>query len=143
MSDSLIVRVGSYGILSNSNMYGVVMIPDFVTKQLKVALLGGGIDDGEELDVALKREIDEEVGCECIIGDYLGESVEKFWSSRYRTTIISKQHYFDVKLGPPNNKKIEENHELVWGDKSELLSKKWFYLSQKDAINGKFGNYNL
>jgi 8-oxo-dGTP pyrophosphatase MutT (NUDIX family) len=54
----LIQRVSVYAVIQNEN--GVLLVRDRTRSDEKWDLPGGGVDPGEELIDALKREIDEE-----------------------------------------------------------------------------------
>lgn len=43
-----------------------------VTKHGYYKIPGGGVEDGEDLQTAAKREVLEESGCDCTVGSYLG-----------------------------------------------------------------------
>ena len=59
-----------------------------VTKHSYHKLPGGGVEEGETIEDALRRECLEEIGCAIEIGEPIGEIIE------YRKEIATKQHSF-------------------------------------------------
>ena len=87
-------------------------------------IAGGGIELGEDVKIALAREIYEETGCTAIVKDEVGIILE------YRDDIkllqINYCHIaFVKKYGPPHFTKSEkeEGLELEWLSISEALKK--------------------
>ena len=87
-------------------------------------IAGGGIELGEDVKIALAREIYEETGCTAIVKDEVGIILE------YRDDIkllqINYCHIaFVKKYGPPHFTKSEkeEGFELEWLSISEALKK--------------------
>ncbi|MCX6716214.1 MAG: NUDIX domain-containing protein [Candidatus Taylorbacteria bacterium] len=118
-------------------------------KERKVALLnvskhnyyklpGGGIEEGENIEEALKRECLEEIGCNIQIRDEVGEIIE------YRNQVLRKQISYcfvaevegvkgDPKFEPDE---IEKGFQNVWvtlDEAVELLKQ-----SKTTAYNGNF-----
>lgn len=110
--DTLVQRTSVYGVIQDSN--GVLLVRDISRTDEKWDLPGGGIDRGEDLLAALRREIQEEVGMEiedepekiCEFTEYFYDvSSQKGWES-------SRHFYKVVHRGTPlldgNNDDIVE-----------------------------------
>lgn len=108
-----------------------------VSKHHYYKLPGGGVEEGETIEEALKREIQEETGCTFRVLAKLGEIVEY----RSHENRIQTSHCFIAQVekeGKANftDEEIRDGFRLVWktiGDAMDLLKK-----SQPDTYDGKF-----
>lgn len=107
-------------ILDENNKIPILYVSKFEYYKLP----GGGIDDGESKEEALKRECQEEVGCEIEIIKEVGKLIEyrkehslKQISYCYLGRITSK--------GEPNftQKELENGFQIVWVTIEEAISK--------------------
>lgn len=111
-------RYTARAILKNGNLYAVM----YAKKFNLYSLPGGGIDDGEDIITALKREILEETGCTCGNISELGMVKENRASADYTQC----SYYFVVeadRFGTPQLTDAEKNNktELQWHKLSETI----------------------
>lgn len=89
-------------------------------------LPGGHVEEGEGLEGALKREIQEEIGMRCHVGRYIG-AVEGQWrgNGTYNREV---NHVFSVELltlQPKSNvESREKDLEFIWAEVQALKSQK-------------------
>lgn len=116
------VRKSARGIVLNE-------AGEMATQYLKTytyhKLPGGGVDPGESIEEALRREVLEEVGCDCEIMRELGMTIEY----RNEQTLLHISYGFVAKVvgevGEPKLEEgeIEEGQETLWLPPSEVLEK--------------------
>lgn len=88
-------------------------------------LPGGGVDAGESIEDALKREVKEEVGCDCTIVRTIGMTIE--YRNKYKLLHISYCYVAEVvgEIGQSalEEGEVEEGQETLWLPPAEVLEK--------------------
>ncbi len=88
-------------------------------------LPGGGIDSGESTEDAIKREVKEEVGCDCTIIRPVGMTIE--YRNKHNLLHISYCYVAEVvgEIGEPalEEEEIKEGQETLWLSPHEVLEK--------------------
>ncbi|MBQ5995472.1 MAG: NUDIX domain-containing protein [Clostridia bacterium] len=111
-------RYTARAIVKNGDLYAVIHSEKFH----KYSLPGGGVDDGEDIITALKREILEETGCTCGKISELGIVKENREQADY--TQISYYYVVEadsVSVPHFTNEEISSGTELQWHTLSEMI----------------------
>lgn len=112
-NQNYIPRVGAYGIAVKDNLVSVISVRDFHF------LVGGGLENNENIEACLKREFLEEIGYEVKIIKHIGSFRE------YHKTLTTGEYYellpevYLVELQSKVCEGIEPDHELVWMSKAD------------------------
>ena len=101
-------------------------------------LPGGGVDPGEDLHAAVKREIWEETGCDCVINGELGQTIE----NRSEHDFTQERYYYLARVVGDKgelhltDEEINENTTAVWHPLEQAL--KIISEKQHDNYQRKF-----
>lgn len=88
-------------------------------------LVGGGVDEGEDYEEALKRETLEEAGCKIEILNELGYIEEYRGKMNFKQTsyVYIAKVIEDTKVLHLTQKEIDEGSEICWFEPKEALDK--------------------
>lgn len=75
-------------------MYGVILnrrdnTAAVVRTSMGCSLSGGGVENGESHEECLKRECQEEIGCEIRVGDFIERAERYFYSTTQHEYMVS------------------------------------------------------
>ena len=112
-------RLGARGIVFNNNKIAILH------KQLKneYKLVGGGIDENEDPEVAFRREVQEEAGCAIEITKCLGMIKEE----KSQDNFIQTSYVYIANVTNDNGninyteKELGEGSKLLWLDIDEAM----------------------
>jgi len=102
-------RPGAYAIIRNSSAdYAVIRTPK------GCFLPGGGVDEGEEIQAALRREVLEETGLAVDVGRKVGVAAQYLISARDGIFYKKIGHFYVADFGARLSETFEPEHELLW-----------------------------
>ena len=102
-------RPGAYAIIRNSSAdYAVIRTPK------GCFLPGGGVDEGEEIQAALRREVLEETGLAVDVGRKVGVAAQYLISARDGIFYKKIGHFYVADFGARLSEAFEPEHELLW-----------------------------
>lgn len=120
-AEQLIQRPSVYGVVLHE---GKLLVGKAKTTQTYV-LPGGGIEKGEAVDAALRREVWEETGVEVEVGAFLHFQTDLFYYDPMNLAIHGFMFYYQCKplgtaLNPPAYPPEEDLEHPLWVDVESL-----------------------
>ena len=107
-------RETCFGIVYKNNMFYLT------NKKGELSLIGGGIEENEEVDVCLFREFMEEAGLTITrISEFV--TVDCYWITRNSSNMNSLANFYIVEVDDLEKLPTEEGHELIKVSKEEIL----------------------
>jgi 8-oxo-dGTP diphosphatase len=128
---SYVERPGAYAIIKNDSAAIAV-----VKTEKGYFLPGGGVDSGEEIESALKREIVEEIGYASEIGEKIGTAAQYLMAASEKKHYKKIGHFYLATLGAKISDITE--HELVWLSPEEsfkMLFRQYQAWAVREACN--------
>jgi len=131
---NLPTRVAVRGVIRRGNEIGIIK----VRKYDCFIFPGGGVDEGEDLVTALKREMLEEAGFHVEVKDLI------LTTETSEADFIHQNHYFECEIISEANEidlteiEIELGIEFIWCNISELYD---YYINYEDDL--RFGDRNM
>ena len=123
-------RRAAYAVIRRGNTFTAVRGPS------AYFLPGGGCEKAESFEVAIEREIREELGREAMNLRFLGRAVQYFYARSDNVHFKMEAAFFTAELGSRGT--TEPEHELEWlpvSDSGSLL----FHSCHSWAVQRAFG----
>lgn len=112
-------RYGVYALVSRENKSEICLVQ---TPNGAFYLPGGEIEAGENQELALKRELIEELGATAEINHFLGQADEYFYSSHRDKYYYNPAYIYDVST-KFTQKPLEDFNEIHWFDVPTAIEK--------------------
>lgn len=104
-------RLGAYIIVSRNDDAEIVVVQ---APNGAYFLPGGEIEEGETKELAIHREMLEELGVELVIGEYLGQADEYFHSRHRKTDFHNPGYFFVAKSWQQVCEPLEKTNTIRW-----------------------------
>lgn len=109
--EAFLDRPGSYAVIPKDDKILLVKIIGWG----KYFLPGGGIDEGEDALVALRREVGEETGFLVRIHEEIGKANEYIYAPKFGVKLNKISVFYTAELiGENPDLKIEADHQVEW-----------------------------
>ena len=109
-------RYGVYAIVEKDHKFCLVQAPNKA-----FFLPGGEIEAGENQPEALKRELLEELGADGVLGEYLGQADEYFYSSHRDTYYYNPAYIYSLAEVNLDHQPLEDFNKIFWFDYEEAI----------------------
>lgn len=137
LGESYQLRKSARAILLND---AGLMATQYLANHTYHKLPGGGVEVGESIEAALRREVREEVGCDCTVGQLVGMTIE--YRNTHQLLHLSYCYVAQVvgDIGVPQLEpgEIEEGQETLWLTPADALAR-----MQTDATTKYTGHFIL
>ncbi len=102
-------RLGVYAVIFEEDKIAIIRTPK------GYFLPGGGVNEHEEIEEALRREVIEELGWEIRIKKYIGEAKQFFSTgTNEKTYHESTGHFYIAGKTAETSEPVEADHRLIW-----------------------------
>lgn len=109
-------RIGVYSIILNKKRDQILVIR---TTRGGYFLPGGGVEEKENHEECLQREMLEETGFQVVIGDYIGQA-QKYHLAMGKNPTLNHAHFYLATLGEKVQEPVEIDEEPIWVNISEI-----------------------
>lgn len=104
------IRNAVYAVIMDSKRSEVLIVRD---SKGGYFLPGGGIENGENHQECLKREVLEEIGREICIENYIGEA-EMYFNTTRNIPLCNHGYFYTAKILQETDKEILDRHDELW-----------------------------
>jgi 8-oxo-dGTP diphosphatase len=109
-------RIGVYSIIFNKKRDQILVIR---TTRGGYFLPGGGLEEKENHEECLQREMLEETGFQVVMGEYLGQA-QKYHLAMGKNPTLNDAHFYLATLGKKEQEPVEKDEEPIWVNISEI-----------------------
>ncbi|AYA75666.1 NTP pyrophosphohydrolase [Bacillus sp. Y1] len=109
-------RIGVYSIIFNKKRDQILVIR---TTRGGYFLPGGGLEEKENHEECLQREMLEETGFQVFMGEYIGQA-QKYHLAMGKNPTLNHAHFYIATLGEKVQEPVEIDEEPIWVHISEV-----------------------
>lgn len=132
-----VTRYGVYAVIPDEKKEKIILVQ---APNGAWFLPGGEIEEGENHQTALERELMEELGFTAQLGRYLGQADEYFYSRHRDTHFYNPAYLYEVTSFQEVQKPLEDFNQLAWFPVEEAIetlkrgSHKWGIQAWKNTL---------
>lgn len=115
-----IARYGVYAVIPNASKDHIVLVQ---APNGAWFLPGGEIEENENHQTALERELLEELGFTATLGQYYGQADEYFYSSHRDKHFYNPAYIYEVTQFEEVSQPLEDFNTIAWFEVDEAMEK--------------------